>query len=827
MRFASLSPLCLLVLAACGDDGPVDVVPSLELGAGRLEIQTTPPTLTLKRDGQTLVSLGASGLQLGLVRALDDTLSYDPYWLELREGILATDPPEGLLWSAWSALSIESASETEVHLVATFGSGAIADLSVRAEREGHFSFQWTPRALEAGAIAWMRLALTADGEEAYYGLGEWMDDVNHRGKLRPMQMEPDLAYESANLENHVPVPLLIGTAGWGAFVESKRFGLFDPGRKAPELIEVTYGTAAASADGLRFHLYAVEHPLDATKLYYQTTAFPKLPARWAYGPLIWRDENDNQAQVEDDIRTIRALDLATSGIWIDRPYATDVNTFDFDAPRFPNPAGMIQTAHDHGLRLALWHTPYVAATAGALHEEARAQGYFPPKTGQKLNGWSEPIDFTNPAAFDWWQGLIRRYTAMGIEGFKLDYGEDVSVPGISGSRSIWSFQDGSDERTMHHDYTVLYHRVYAETLPTGGGFLLCRAAKWGDQAQGVIIWPGDLDANFAQFGDRSPSGNLYVGGLPASIVAGLSLGPSGFPFYGSDTGGYRHSPPNEEVYIRWFQQTALSTIMQVGDSSSEPPWVYTQENGRSQRTLDLYREYARLHLRLFPYVWSYAARLEADGRAIARPLGLAHPELGVHPSDTYLLGDHLLVAPVVEEGADRREVMFPEGDWFEWFSDERFVGGATHEVAAPLERLPLFARAGAVIPMLRESIDTLSPVAVSSSVADSFVTHGAGRLTLRSSPGAASSFTLFDGTKLSQRPASGGAELEFVAGSEFKDGAALEFVGLAAKPSAVEQGGRPLAELPTRDALSSAAEGWVWEGARLYAKWAAGVLRIR
>lgn len=813
-------------LLACGEDAPASDPQRLAFGAGALELHTEPPRLVLTRGPETLVTLGARGLELGLVRALDPTKSYDPYWLELREGALAVEPPSDLVWSAWSGLTLDELTSDEARLSIVFTSGASASLTVRAEREGHFSFAWVPTEVPGGAIAWMRLVLTADPEEAYYGLGEWMDHVNHRGRLRPMQMEADLSIESANTENHVPVPLLIGTTGWGVFVQSRRVGLFDPGRKAPSEVEVTYGTGPGSAQGLRFHLYHAAHPLDVTGLYYQTTAFPKLPARWAYGPLIWRDENRDQAEVEADIRTIRALDLATSGIWIDRPYATDVNTFDFKPSQFPAPARMIQLAHDHGLRMALWHTPYVAPSAGALHEEAQREGYFPPKTGQRLNGWSEPLDLTNPTAYAWWQDLIRRYTAQGIEGFKLDYGEDVSVPGLSGARAEWRFHDGSDERTMHHDYTVLYHRVYAETFWPDSGFLLCRAGKWGDQVHPIVIWPGDLDANFARFGDPTPSGSRYVGGLPASVVAGLSLGPSGFPFYGSDTGGYRHSPPNEEVYIRWFQQTALSSVMQVGDSSSQPPWVYTADNGRSDRTLALYREFARLHLRLFPYVWSYAARLATDGRALTRALGLAHPELGEHPDDTYLLGDHLLVAPVVEAGAVTRPVTLPAGAWLGWFDDERLEGGATYEVAAPLETLPLFVRAGAVIPMLRESIDTLAAVAVSSSVADSFVTHGAGRLTLRATPGPASRLVLHDDSVVAQRPVEGGLELELVAGREYTEGAELELHALGAAPSRVQQSGRALDVKTSLEELRAAEEGWYWDGARLYARWSAGTLRI-
>ena len=117
--------------------------------------------------------------------------------------------------------------------------------------------------------------------------------------------------------------------------------------------------------------------------------------------------------------------------WIDPPYATGVNTFDFSAPQFRDPTAMIGTLHTLGFRTALWHTPYLDEedpSTAELRSYATSHGFYPPRTGLLFNGWGRPIDLTNPDAYAWWQRLIRRYTDAGIEGFKLDYGEDV-VPG--------------------------------------------------------------------------------------------------------------------------------------------------------------------------------------------------------------------------------------------------------------------------------------------------------------------------------------------------------------------------------------------------------------
>ncbi len=237
-----------------------------------------------------------------------------------------------------------------------------------------------------------------------------------------------------------------------------------------------------------------------------------------------------------------------------------------------------------------------------------------------------------------------------------------------------------------------------------------RHARWGEQQAGLVIWPGDIDATLTKFGerftDRGGDSVVGVGGLPSAIRAGVGLSMSGFPYFASDTGGYRHSPPDKETWLRWVEQAALMPVMQTGDSSSQPPWIYTPENGRDAEALDTYRSFARLHLRLFPFFWSHVKSMEVTGRPVVRPFGLQFPSLGVHPEDMYALGDELVVAPVETKGATSRTIVKPPGRWFGWWDGAELVGEI---VQTPLTALPLFIRAGALVPMLRPGVDTLSP----------------------------------------------------------------------------------------------------------------------
>lgn len=762
--------LPLLFLVACSGKGEAPetsdpttpTAPTTPTGPTTTSEPSEPVTeLGFPAEGTPRLRLPIEGLQLGVVDPdPDDTFAYTPRYADRID----------VRW-----LAPVEATATPDGLVLDYGDGLGATLTVTADTDRRWSLHWQPTGLESlgdTPLGFFRIAAVGDATEEYYGLGEYFDQPFHRGKARDLHLDVDLATESGYNEAHVPIPLLLGTTGWGLFVPDDHPMRFEVATEADDTTTVIVGTGIDSGDGLVVHVFVEDHPLDLTRHYYELTGFPALPAPWALGPLFWRDETTGQAEVLADMQAMRDLDLPATGLWIDRPYATAVNSFDFAAADYDDPQAMIDTAHDLGFRMGLWHTPYVEEATGALHDTAVANGWFPglsPLVEGVLN-WGPPIDLTHPDAYAWWRGNVEIYTGMGIEGFKLDFAEEV-IPGVLAGRLPWSFHDGSDERTMHRQYQRLYHQVYREALGEGEGYLLCRTGAWGDQATGTIIWPGDIDGNLAYHGEDMGD-YVAVGGLPAAVSASIGLGPSGFPFFGSDTGGYRHTPPDKETFTRWFEHTALSSVMQIGMSSSDVAWEPVRDWDAAM--LDDYRFYSRLHVRLFPYLWTLAHDLGTTGHPLQRPLGLAHPELGEHPAFDYLLGDDLLVAPVVRPGETTRRVLLPEGEWADWFDlDVRPAG--EHTVDAPLSKIPLFLRKGGLVPMLRDSIDTLSPVADPDAI-DSFATDP-GRLVVRVFPGEASQRVLYDGSVVAQEVTADGAVLSFTPGGVFTAGADFEVMG--------------------------------------------------
>lgn len=799
-------------------DGPID--PPFALATDQpfsLSVDPESRSITLLDGEETLLEFPVDGLQVGVVSTLSDSLSYDPYGFKAE---VLGGAPTIRDWLSVERIDVVESDETSATLNIRFQQGVRATLTIDASTPHRFRFELQPEDAERDNIAYYRLKPKVSAEEGFYGLGEYLDSVNHRGHVRAMQMEIDPDIESGYNEAHVPIPFVTGTTGWGLFAESYAAGVFDVATEEDDRIDAIFGAGKFSKEGFVFHLFGEDHPLDLTEHYYAITGQYKLPARWTLGPLVWRNENDDEAQVLSDAETMRDLDLAVSGYWIDRPYATAVNTFDFGDEKFDDPVAMIARLQALGIRVGLWHTPYLDENRDAtleLRMEAMEKGYYPPTTNIPLNKWGPPIDVTNPEARQWWKDNLDNYISIGIEGFKLDFAEDI-VPGALNRRTVWEFQNGLDERKMHALFQIYYHSMYTEALNAPDGhFLLCRAGTFGDQANAPIIWPGDLDATMNKHRVMATDGEetyTAVGGLPAAVIAGSGLGPSGFPFFGSDTGGYNHGPPSKETFTRWFQHTALSPVMQIGTADNNVAWEFDAGNGFGTEMLDLYREYTRLHLRLWPYLWSYAERLAVDGRPIQRALGLAYPELGEHPDFTYMLGDWLLVSPVVEQGAVTKDVIFPPGQWYDWWTGEALQGGMTRTVDAPLDTLPLYLMAGGVVPMLRPTIDSMAPTTEPDRV-DSYATDP-GIVHYIIGGGASGGFDLFDGASVQVTYDAGSSvhTLVTTAGAEFDAGVQFEIYGVATAPSAVTSDGGALMGSANAMAFANRDEGYLHDASR-------------
>lgn len=834
--------------------------------------------------------------QLGVVAAWDSGRNYDP-------GVLATEPIDGLRWAKVAAmepiaqppgpaytgygahfrldLRYDDDSAAPRYILSVGGASALGAIALRPEDDALLAAWDADEDVDGvGRAVYLRLHADAPAGEGYYGLGEMMDSPQHRGQIRTTQLVGDFQLDGSSNEGHVRLPLLVGTRGWGLFLRTFHPVVFDVAASdAAAIVPTVY------AHTLRVELLAADRAEDVVGAYWRSTGAPLLPAPWALGGLLWRNENKDQAEVLEDAAALRGHDLALSGMWVDRPYDTAVNDFGFDPKMFPDSAAMIAALHAKGLRLGLWSTPYLdpgydGKPKAKHHDEAKAKDFYVkgPGAWSQILKWGPPIDFTNPAARAFFAPLVQQYTSKGIEGFKLDYGEDI-VLGLFNVRVPWQFADGSDERTMHRLFQHGYHEAYAAHLPKregllGGGFLLARASAWGDQVRTSMIWPGDLCAGWMKFAACTSDGKCHAGGLPASVSAAISLPTAGFPLFGADTGGYRHGRASKELFLRWLQHTAFTGVLQIGGGSDHHPWLsppvknpHAPGSAFDAETLAHARTLIRWHARLFPVLWTAMVRAGVHFRGLGpvRALGLVHPELAGDPrllardADQHYLGDHLLVAPVLTppDGAkpDQREVLFPPGKWVDLWDGSVHDGGAAAasppgkvlSLQAALTKPLVFVRAGAVLPLLRPDVDTLAPSAEPGVV--SFANdHGMlwARVELagaaaRAPSDPAGQTALWDGTLLRAEDDGGALVLRHGQGAAlegtrvFAAGVVWEIGGAKAEPKTVLLDGAPVAKAAAEGGAEAAVAGcagpcWRWD-AEAKRAWirgpaAGGVLRV-
>jgi alpha-D-xyloside xylohydrolase len=680
-----------------------------------------------------------------------------------------------------------------------------------------------------GAVL-VRLVLPLAAGEPIYGFGESFAGADASGDTRELQLRIDDDWESGTNEVHAPVPLALWPRrGLGVLVADRRVGAFDLGRGRPGAALATF--ALPERGPLPVRIFVAGEPLDLVRDYTALTARPAVPPRWAFAPQQWRNEHHSSDEVRDDARAMRALGIPGSTLWIDNPWQTGYNTFVFDEQRFAAVDELLAELRGLGYRVIVWSTPYLLPTGPTAGDYAAADAaglFVQDDRGHSIAfPWKEGavglLDLTSPAAVAFWRERIGRVVARGISGFKLDYGEDV-VAGLGGRRLAMTLA-GGDAQDQHNIFARGYHDAYLGALPAGDGFLITRAGAWGEQDRNPAIWPGDLDNDLSRHGVDNGEGERNVGGLPAAIAGGLSLSVSGYPFFGSDIGGYRGGVPTTEVLLRWAQYAALGTIMQLGGGGrSHNPW---DPMLFSAAALDGYRPYARLHLDLNPYLWTLALQAGDDGTPVTRPARFVYPDAACDDA-MFLLGDALLVAPVVEAGATTRSVVLPPGRWIDWWTGEALVGDGVSAriVAAPLERLPLWRAADRFVPMFARAADTLEPATAPGVTSYADAAYGRELRLVLTPDGGAAETRLHDGARATGAVMGAGYRLRFEPGSQymvatFDLAVAASSVAAVRAPVAVTRGGVAVAAVADEAALAACADAcWLWQPA-------AGRLRVR
>ncbi len=527
------------------------------------------------------------------------------------------------------------------------------------------------------------------------GLGEGAQQFDRRGALYPM--EPTWGgWNRPVLGSVVPSPLVIGTEGWAMFVH-RPDGRFDlrqsKGRFLPR-------NTPQEAKRLDLFVISVREPVDALTEYHRLTGRPVMPPKWALGYFQSHRTLAGPQEPLQIARLFRAKNLPCDAlIYLGTGYCpngwnTGHGSLQFNPQALAHPADDIRALHDLNFKVV-------------LHVNRAPRGLF---------GAGVAEDSNSPRHIRNYWARHREVFALGVDGWWPDDGDELPL-----------------------EARLTRHRCYYEgplaDRPNVRPWSLHRTGYAGAQRYGGWIWSGDIDGRWET--------------LAAQVSVGLNHSLSLTPFWGTDTGGFYPTPElTGELYARWFQFSAFCPLFRSHGRTWKLrlPWGWNTgefgpvEHNQGPAESELHnaevepicRKYLELRYRLLPYNYTLAREACDTGLPLMRALWLHYPDdpEAVKLGSEYLWGRDLLVAPVVEKGAKVRRLYLPVGTWHDWWAGENVTGPCWLERPVDLATLPLYARAGAVIPLDPVRQFTAQPVT--------------GPTVLRVFPGADGTFTLYD-----------------------------------------------------------------------------------
>jgi len=525
-----------------------------------------------------------------------------------------------------------------------------------------------------GPYHYMSQQLSLGVGELVYGLGERFGPLVKNGQSIDMWNADGGTSSEQAYKN---IPFYVTNRGYGVLVDHPGHVSFEVGSEAVESVQFS-----VRGEHLQYYVIAGDDPAGVLERYTALTGRPPEVPAWSWG--LWLSTSFttsyDEATITGFIDGMEERGLPLSVFHFDCFWMREFSWCDFewDARVFPDPEGMLARLHDRGLKVCVWINPYIAQRS-ALFEEGKRRGYLVRRADGSVWQWDRwqagmgLVDFTNPEATAWYQGKLRTLLAQGVDAFKTDFGERIPLD------VVW--HDGSDPERMHNWYTQLYNQSVAAVLDEhspGGAVVFARSATVGGH-RFPVHWGGDSTSTFVSMAE--------------SLRGGLSLAFGGFAYWSHDIGGFEGSP-DPAVFKRWLAFGLLSSHSRLhGSDSYRVPWAFDEE------AVEVTRVFSRLKLSLLPYLMRAGRQAHESGLPVMRPMPLAYPDdpAAAYLDRQYMLGDDLLVAPVFDATGDV-DVYLPAGTWTPLLGGTPVTGPVWRRERHGFDSLPLYARAGAVLP---------------------------------------------------------------------------------------------------------------------------------
>ena len=550
-----------------------------------------------------------------------------------------------------------------------------------------------------------RVAKRLDDDQHIYGLGEKIGSLDKRGwKLGGynfvMWNSDTPAYDSSTDPLYVSIPFFMvlrqGQAH-GIFLDNTWRSFFDIGREQSDLL--TFGAEGGDLD---YYFINGPDPKKVIERYTDLTGRMPMPPLWSlgYNQCRWSYYPESRVRLLAD--TFREKKIPADGLWLDIHYLDGYKPFTWDAERFPDPKKMISDLRAQGFHLVTILDGHPPALKGySVYDSGIAgddfikwpdgkvyEGPVWPSQAPKDPAPSVFPDFSRPATREWWGSLYKSLLDVGVAGIWNDMNEPSVFNTPSGTMPLNVVFDNDGQptthRELHNAYGQLMSRSTYEGLsrlqPDERAFVLTRATFAGGQRYSAL-WTGDATADWAS--------------LRQSVSMLLGLGISGFPFVGSDIGGFVRMP-SAELCTRWLQVGVFSPFMRMHTENATPdkePWSFGWQYEKiNKRAIELRYE-------LLPYIYNEMQQASVTGVPALRPLFLEYPQVENTATieDEFLFGSDLLVAPVLWEGAETRHVYLPPGDWYDYWTGKKYAGNTTIHVPVTIDSIPMYVRGGGFI----------------------------------------------------------------------------------------------------------------------------------
>ncbi len=529
--------------------------------------------------------------------------------------------------------------------------------------------------------------------ERFIGLGEKTGGLDRRGNAYVNWNTDYFAYPEDGDPLYLSTPFYIGVHSglcYGIFLDNSHKTTFNFGASNHR-----FSSFSADAGEMNYYFIYGENVADIIQKYSWLTGTMPMPPKWSLGLQQCRYSYYPDSELLEVAERFRSKNIPADVIYLDIHYMQDYKVFTWHSERFPNPKQLIDRLKELGFKVVLIIDPGIKVEEGykpyldGLEKDVFVK--YPDGKEWKADVWPGTChfpDFTKPETRQWWGEQFAENVKLGIEG----YWNDMNEPAAWGQSppSLIEF-DFDGNLTTHREARNVYGMNMARSTNEGARkllngkrpFTLTRAGFSGIQRY-AAVWTGD---NVASDGHMLAGMRLLV-----------SMGLTGMPFTGFDVGGFQ-GEPSPALFARWIALGAFTPMFRCHsmiNTRDAEPWAFGEE------VEDISRNYISLRYKLLPYLYSAFYEASETAMPVVRSLAIEHThDANIYNGayqDEFLFGPSILVAPV-DSIKQITKVYLPKGNWFEFYTDKPYSGGVEHYIDCPQEKLPLFVKAGAIIPM--------------------------------------------------------------------------------------------------------------------------------